>query len=272
MLEKGGTMPHPVYLPVFGLLRRRPSAIFCLAMLVLPFSLRVTAGQSDSNADPIRSVIIEVYVTEGDSKSNEAIEAAREIAKSRKGIRLAIRKVGVTKGAKERLEKIADFFNFEPDQTPVIYCCNQVIMQAKDAESFKQQVETALQLEVFVRKGCPHCDAAKRFLPKVQEQYPGFKIVLRDILESAETRNDLNDLVRKHRASAVSTPVFHFCNSLIVGFDRESTTGARIHEKLDRWTMAAPPKPKSSSQDSGDSKTSTFYSPTAPEVASFFPF
>ena len=43
----------------------------------------------------------------------------------------------------------------------------------------REQIES--DLEVFVRKGCPHCEKAKTYLTKLKQQYPQLKVAVRDI-------------------------------------------------------------------------------------------
>ena len=46
-------------------------------------------------------------------------------------------------------------------------------------------------LEVFVREGCPHCAAAKGFLPGFASARPGLRIVYRPVDVDASARADL---------------------------------------------------------------------------------
>src|SRR5574340_661437 len=41
--------------------------------------------------------------------------------------------------------------------------------------------EPAPDLEVFVRAGCPHCEAVKAFLHDLQERRPGLRILIQDV-------------------------------------------------------------------------------------------
>lgn len=41
--------------------------------------------------------------------------------------------------------------------------------------------EPAPELEVFVRAGCPHCEAAKRFLQELQRARPELRILFHDL-------------------------------------------------------------------------------------------
>lgn len=232
----------------------------------------LTMGMLDTNGlaqekPAIRCVMVEVYVSAQDERSTAALKAASELAKSRAGIRLAVRKIDGSPPAQERLAKIAKFFEFEATHTPVIYCCGQVILQAEDTDGFREQLEQALRIEVFKRKDCPHCDDAAEYLGGLAKEYPGFDVQLRDIVEEPAALQELNRLVREHRKAAVSTPVFHFCNSLLVGFDREATTGGQIEQTLERWTIECQRRDEPKSDD----KNSQRQSPTTPEQLAVAP-
>ncbi len=59
------------------------------------------------------------------------------------------------------------------------------------------------ELQVFVREGCPHCAAAKAFLPELQKLRPGVQVRLRP-LESDPAAVD--DLLRHSRQAGIQAP------------------------------------------------------------------
>ncbi len=93
---------------------------------------------------------------------------------------------------------------------------------------------------MYTRIGCHRCEQAKAYLPSLQHQFPGLQIVYREITGDWSARQELQDLVRQHQQAASSTPVFHLCNRLIVGFD-PSTTGRRLEQTLQRWATDCVP-------------------------------
>ena len=191
-----------------------------------------------------KCVLVELYISENEA-SNQAKQAAIKVAKSRKGVRLIFRSVTKSKTSKERLRKIARHFRFDEKTTPVIYCCNQAIWVGNSVQDYQLQLEAALRMEIFIRHGCVKCAKAKKYLPQLSKKYPAIEVVYREITTDVIARGDLSDLVRKHRKAAASTPVFHFCNQLLVGFDRDSTTGPRIEKALGRWFGKCKSKKKS---------------------------
>ncbi len=247
--------------------------------LLLPGGLLLAVGlacqparvnaQGSGLPDQARCVVIELFVTDGQPESEQARLAAAQIAESRAGIRLVTRPVNESEKARDRLSRIAEYYKFDKTSTPVIYGCDRVIRSGTDAEDFQRQLRNNLKIEVFTRVGCSRCAAAKRYLPGLARQFPGFEIVYRDITNDSAAMSDLNQLVRQYRKAATSTPVFHFCNQMIIGFDRAESTGARIEQVLDRWCKACPPPEP---QFPGDSDISGIRQSAAREVAASGPF
>jgi hypothetical protein len=69
--------------------------------------------------------------------------------------------------------------------------------------------------------------------------YPALELSIRYVNRDAEALNAMNETVRLHRTSAASTPVMHFCNQVMIGFDRSSATTERLRKALERWTIDA---------------------------------
>ena len=83
-------------------------------------------------------------------------------------------------------------------------------------------------LEVFVREGCPHCAAAKEFLPGFAAKRPGLRIVYRpvDVDEAAR-----DDLIRHSRAAGIwppGVPTFRFAGRILVGFQDAASSGPHL--------------------------------------------
>lgn len=93
-------------------------------------------------------------------------------------------------------------------------------------------------LEVFVRAGCPHCEAAKGFLGELRRERPGLRIAIYDIAEDSTARQRLAGLVGDRGMTRVGVPTFLIGTELIVGFLSSDTTGAEIRAKLDERRQA----------------------------------
>jgi glutaredoxin len=105
----------------------------------------------------------------------------------------------------------------------------------------------APQLEVFVRAGCPHCEAAKEFLEELRRERPGLRIAIHDVASDAGARERLAALAAEADIATIGVPTFLIGDELLVGFRSAETTGQAVREKLDRLSAgaAAPPAPDS---------------------------
>lgn len=232
----------------------------CLSIGGLAFAYGALAQEQATGNSAVgpssRCVIVEIYVADDQAESKLALEAANNLVARRPGIIVSTRTITSDSAAKDRLKRIADYFRIAAPSTPFLYCCNRAIQSGKTAEDFEQQLQAALRVEVFTRTGCQHCAAAKAYLPSLLKKFPGLEVTYRDISNDVGARNALNELVRRHRQAAASTPVFHVCNQLIVGFDRAETTGQRLEQVCERWTANCP-APRPSDDTKKDSQPST---------------
>lgn len=98
-------------------------------------------------------------------------------------------------------------------------------------------------IEVFVRQGCPHCEAAKTFLDDLQHERPALHIARYDIAENSSARQRLAMLAAERRVTNIGVPTFLIGTELIVGFLSDDTTGAEIRAKLNQNAQPAAPPP-----------------------------
>jgi glutaredoxin len=96
-------------------------------------------------------------------------------------------------------------------------------------------------LEVFVRAGCPHCEAAKHFLSELQRERPSLRIAIYDVAEDSDARQRLATLVAERGLTSVGVPTFLIGTELIVGFLSTDTTGTEIRTTLDQQAGGTTP-------------------------------
>jgi glutaredoxin len=95
-------------------------------------------------------------------------------------------------------------------------------------------------IEVFVRAGCPHCEAAKVFLETLRREQPEIRIKFYDIGEDPLARQRLAALAHDRGLSVIGVPTFLIGTDLIIGFRSDGTTGADIRALLARNARATP--------------------------------
>lgn len=106
------------------------------------------------------------------------------------------------------------------------------------APRFGTASEPAPDLEVFVRTGCPHCGAAKGFLEELRRARPELRILFHDLDLDVGALERLETLARAHGLSVVGVPAFYLNGELLVGYQDDRTTGARLLAMLDRLSAA----------------------------------
>ncbi|MBN8600746.1 MAG: hypothetical protein J0M26_06945 [Planctomycetes bacterium] len=239
-------VPTPMTKPIFAL----------LWFWIITSPLQVArAFQADS--PPIRSVLVEFYF---DSAQVDHVNALNEIEQHFEtiaGVELVARDLKSQNKNQERFQKLANHFKFAPTRIPVLYTCNRIIHPLETEKQWKAILEDTLVLDIYTRIGCSRCVAAKKFMEQITKRYPAFKIRYRELTNDVHARNDLEQLVERYRRTATSTPVFHFIDSLIVGFDQESTSGPRLEAVLKKWTVESELKKKDIKTDSKPVSTPT---------------
>lgn len=97
--------------------------------------------------------------------------------------------------------------------------------------------EAIPDIEVFVRAGCSHCEAAKTFLDELRQEQPSLRIVLSDIAEDPAARQRLTALAENRGLTTIGVPTFLIGTEILVGFHSSDTTGAEIRARLDQRTQ-----------------------------------
>ena len=116
-----------------------------------------------------------------------------------------------------------------------------LVLFALRSGTLVQAGEPVQDLEVFVRAGCPHCEAAKGFLKELQRERPAVRIVIYDIAEDSIARKRLATLAAEKGIANIGVPTFLIGAELIVGFLSAETTGTEIHARLDQRAQGAVP-------------------------------
>lgn len=93
------------------------------------------------------------------------------------------------------------------------------------------------EVEVFVREGCSHCEAAKTFLSELARERPGLRVSFVDIRRDPDALARLSELSRNAGIARPGVPTILIGAELIVGFDTPATTGTQIRSALDHTRL-----------------------------------
>lgn len=213
-----------------------------LTVLILILVTSTTGKSGAAAADPVRSVLVEVYFRTADKELDAAVNAIEKLRADRGGITVVLRDTKREPQSQKRLDAILRHYRVASTSTTVVYGCDRVIVDFSKGNDWHSQLREMFTLEVFVRTGCSHCAAAKRWLPEFMKEYPGLKVIYRDIAVDSASAARLSRIVEQHKTMAASVPVFHVADQLLVGFESESSTGERLRKVLKNWTHVPRPK------------------------------
>jgi glutaredoxin len=114
-----------------------------------------------------------------------------------------------------------------------------LVLLALGNGAWGQAGQSVQDLEVFVRAGCPHCEAAKAFLKELQRERPAVRIAIYDVAEDSAARQRLAMLAAERGIANIGVPTFLIGTELIVGFLSAETTGTEIRARLDQRAQGA---------------------------------
>ncbi|WP_374089467.1 glutaredoxin family protein [Methylomicrobium lacus] len=101
-------------------------------------------------------------------------------------------------------------------------------------------MQTTVDLEVFVRTGCRHCEKAEAFLSALSAERPEVRISIRDVGQDALALERLRQLSNAEGLQQLNVPAFYINGQLIVGFSEEADTGKQIRAALAQALQSQP--------------------------------
>ncbi len=104
----------------------------------------------------------------------------------------------------------------------------------------RQSANTCDSIEVYTRRGCPHCGRALTFIAELKARHPAVTVQHYDLTTDIGARERLIALSLAHELERVAVPTFRVCETVIVGFDSAATTGFKLAGLLGLKTGGAP--------------------------------
>jgi glutaredoxin len=99
-----------------------------------------------------------------------------------------------------------------------------------------ENINQCQNIEIFSKKGCPHCAKAYAFFDELQLQYPELNVISRDIQESQSNAQRFLKLNQRYAIEQPGVPLILVCEHFMIGFDTSETTGSTIK----RWLGLSP--------------------------------
>ena len=235
-------------------------SVFWLCGFLL-LTTRVGSAQPPQNARSVqvqaaaavRCVAVELYLRSSQPGAAECEAAVRAAIDAREAVRLRVYDLDKQPQDDARLQNLIKVYKLPANATPVLYGLNQALEGNATAQQWTERVGDLLRVEVFVRTGCPRCDAAKKALPALERKYPGLNFDVQDVIVVPQANQRFAQLARAQGIGGISFPGFWLCRQLLIGFDGNANSLMRLEAVLKRWTLDCkppmrvdPPRPASS--------------------------
>ncbi len=182
----------------------------CRLAGILLFGLIVASHASElaaQPAPPVNCVFLEVFVKNDCQVCTDYEKALTDFASKRDGLKVRTINIDADSKNLERLDKIRKHFKLENAAVPIVYGCNTFLHKFESPKNMLGGVERMLTVNAYVREGCPHCDAAKRFLPDLVRRYPAFRLKQHDVVSDSNALERMEAVVKKYRRQASSLRV-----------------------------------------------------------------
>lgn len=88
--------------------------------------------------------------------------------------------------------------------------------------------EEEVLLRVYVRSDCPHCAAAKAYLPQWVQQHPGLQLQYRPVDTDPQAAQELLELSKASGYWPPGVPTFAYRGQLLVGFSTPAESGPAL--------------------------------------------
>lgn len=102
------------------------------------------------------------------------------------------------------------------------------------------QLEADAVLEVYVRDGCPHCAAAKGYLPLFLETHPWLQVVYLPVDQDEAARDELIRISRDNGLWPPGVPTFVYRGQVLVGFADVGLSGPELDRLVSQGRDPSP--------------------------------
>nr|WP_305906818.1 thioredoxin family protein [Methylomarinum sp. Ch1-1]MDP4519525.1 thioredoxin family protein [Methylomarinum sp. Ch1-1] len=94
------------------------------------------------------------------------------------------------------------------------------------------QQSDSIDLYYFWSRYCPHCKEAKPFIESLAKKYSWLTLHSYDLVGNRDNQKRYLEMAKRLGRPANSVPAFIFCGQMMVGYDRDETTGRELEKKL----------------------------------------
>lgn len=95
-----------------------------------------------------------------------------------------------------------------------------------------------INLYLFYGEGCPHCAQEEKFLDKLEKDFGNIKVFRYEVWHNQDNARLLRDLAGKIGLNVTGVPVLVIGDQTIVGYNDDSTTGAKIKSLVEDYAQS----------------------------------
>jgi len=189
----------------------------CACLIFLLTILLELTDRHPLSAAETRCAVLEVFLKGDAERSRTARQFVEKTYSQHSGLIIVYRDVEANDRDLNRYWDMVDHFKIEKPKLPAFLVSSRVEMGWDPADTPNRLAE-ALSVEVFVRDGCAHCQAAHPVLfEQLASHYPGYRFVELNLGQSPDAARRLQELSQRYRVLATSVPAVHMCGRLMVG-------------------------------------------------------
>ena len=109
---------------------------------------------------------------------------------------------------------------------------NSVVAQEDRGHRSDFNVNTKIDLYFFWSETCPHCNKAKPFVYGLADANPWIRLHSLQVDNHAENSSLFVEMAQSLGQKRLAVPAFVFCETIMVGYGGDKTTGKLLQEKL----------------------------------------
>lgn len=110
-------------------------------------------------------------------------------------------------------------------------------VDVKVEQNYTQEKNQKLPVYLFWGEGCPHCHAEMVFLDKIKKDYPQIEFKEFEIYNNKNNYQLLSQISREKGVKINGVPALFIGDEVVIGFNTEETTGAKIKQALDVYLI-----------------------------------
>jgi glutaredoxin len=187
-------------------------------------------AQPSSHSSDKRDVVVELFYRGDSDQSLSALRFLNELSVRRPGIQVKAYDVLNDRNQLKRLWQLSKRFGYERAGAPTFYLCNSLKVGFQDKQKSGAQVESLLNIKAFIRQGCKHCEEGRRFLDAMVQRWPAIRVEYFDVMADMNARHEVQRLANQYRVTIPSFPCIKVAGRLVVGYQTDQTTGAKIED------------------------------------------